>query len=72
MHELSVTAHLLELAIEHAQGVQAARITDLNLVVGQLSSMIDDSVQFYWEIVSENTIAAGSKLHFRRIPAELL
>ena len=30
------------------------------------------SVQFYWEMVAEDTLAAGAVLHFRRIPAELL
>ncbi len=72
MHEFSVTTSLLDLAIKHAQEANAQRITDLYLVIGQLSSIIDDSVQFYWNIVSENTIAAGSQLHFRRIPAEAL
>jgi hydrogenase nickel incorporation protein HypA/HybF len=72
MHEYSVTASLLDLAVKHAQAAKAQRITDLYLVIGQLSSIIDDSVQFYWNIVSENTIAAGSLLHFRRIPAEAL
>jgi hydrogenase nickel incorporation protein HypA/HybF len=72
MHELSVTTSLLDLAVSRAQEANAQRITNLYLVVGQLSSIIDDSVQFYWNIVNENTIAAGSLLHFRRIPAEAL
>lgn len=72
MHELSVTTHLLELALKHAHTAHATRITDLHIVAGQLSSMIDESVQMYWEIVSQGTIAQESKLHFRRIPAEML
>jgi hydrogenase nickel incorporation protein HypA/HybF len=67
MHELSITQGILQIALDRAEG--ASRITDLYLVVGQLSSMIDDSVQFYWDIVSEGTIAQKSQLHFRRIPA---
>jgi len=59
------------LALKHAQSAHASRITDLHIVVGQLSSMIDESVQAYWEIVSEGTIAQKSTLHFRRIPAEM-
>lgn len=71
MHERAVTESLLEIAVRHARQAGAHKITDLYLVVGQLSSIVDDSVQFYWDIISENTLAAGAKLHFRRIPAEM-
>ena len=71
MHELMVTESLLEIALRHAQDAEAGRITDLYLVIGELSSVIDDSVQFYWDIVSEGTPAEGATLHFRRIPAEM-
>jgi hydrogenase nickel incorporation protein HypA/HybF len=68
MHELSVTESILEIALRHG-GEQ--RITDLRLVIGELSTLIDESVQFYWDIVSEGTPAAGATLHFRRVPAQL-
>ena len=71
MHELMVTESLLEIALRHAREAEAVRISDLYLVVGELSSVIDDSVQFYWDIVSEGTLAEGATLHFRRIPAEM-
>ena len=72
MHELMVTESILEIALRHAQDAGADKITDLYLVVGDLSSVVDDSVQFYWDFVSEGTLAEGAKLHFRRIPTELL
>ena len=71
MHELSVTESILEIALRHAQETKAKRITDLYLVIGQLSSIVDDSVQFYWDIISQDTPAQGAKLHFKRIPARL-
>ena len=71
MHELMVTESLLEIALRHARDAGAGRITDLHLVIGELSSVIDDSVQFYWDIVSEGTPAEGATLHFRRVPAEM-
>jgi hydrogenase nickel incorporation protein HypA/HybF len=71
MHELAVTESILEIALRHAQPAQARKISDLYLVIGQLSSLIDDSVQFYWDFISKDTPAEGARLHFRRIAAEL-
>jgi len=70
VHELAVTQSLLDIAIKHAEKANAERITDLYLVIGQLSSIIDDSVQFYWDFVSEGSVAEGATLHFNRIPAK--
>ena len=71
MHELSVTQSVLEIALRHAERAGARRITRLNLVIGELASIVDDSVQFYWDFVSRDTIAAGATLHFERVPGTL-
>ena len=72
MHELGVTQNILEIALRHAAGANASQVTELNLVIGQLASIVDDSVPFYWDIISKDTIAEGATLHFRRLPLELL
>jgi len=71
MHELAVTESLLELALRHAATDGPVRVSALYLVIGRLSSIVDDSVQFYWDIVSEGTPAEGARLHFRRVPVEM-
>ena len=71
MHELPITEGLLNLALKHANQAGAKRINQLNLVIGQLASVVDDSIQFYWDIISKDTIAEGAKLEFRRVPAVL-
>ena len=71
MHELSVTESLLKIALKHAEKANAKRVTDLNIVIGDLASMVDDSIQFYWEIIAKGTIAEQAKLNFRRVPAQL-
>lgn len=70
MHELPVTQQLLDLALDHAEKAGADRVTDLNLVIGALSSIVDESVSFYWDLISEGTKAEGAKLHFRRVPMQ--
>ena len=69
MHELGITQNLLSLALQHAEPAGVKQITGLNLVIGELSSVVDESVQFYWDFVSKGTIAQGAQLNFERIPA---
>jgi len=72
MHELTVTESILEIALRNADSAGASRITDIYLVIGELSSIVDDSVQFYWDIIAKDSSAEGATLHFDRIPTELL
>jgi hydrogenase nickel incorporation protein HypA/HybF len=72
MHELTVTQNILDIVLRHANQENAGHVSDVNLVIGNLSSIVDDSVQFYWDFVSEGTIAEGARLHFQRIPARLM
>jgi hydrogenase nickel incorporation protein HypA/HybF len=70
MHELAITESILDIAQRHARQADAKRVTDINIMLGQLSSIVDDSVQFYWDIISQSTICEKAQLHFQRIPAE--
>ncbi len=68
MHELGITEQLLELTLRHAEEAGAERVTRLNLVIGEFSSVVDESIQFYWEMMAEDTLAAGAELNFTRVP----
>lgn len=72
MHELGVTEQLLEITLRHANKAGASSVSSIYLVIGNLSSIVDDSVQFYWDMIAKDTIAEKAKLHFKRIPAKLL
>jgi hydrogenase nickel incorporation protein HypA/HybF len=71
MHELAITEQILDIATRHGEQAGAERVTDLYLVIGDLSSIIDDSVQLCWDMINEGTICEGAQLHFERIPAKL-
>lgn len=71
MHELAITESILNIATEYANRVEAKRVTHLYLTIGQLASIVDDLVQFYWDTISQGTVCEGAQLHFERIPARL-
>jgi len=72
MHELSITESLLKTACEYAEKNQAHKVTSLNLVIGELSGVIDESVQFYWDMISENTVCEKATLKFEKRKAMML
>ena len=71
MHELPTTQSILDLVLEHAARAGARRVTDIHMVVGDLSRIVDESVQFYWDILSQGTIAEHARLHFARVPLRM-
>jgi len=71
MHEASITESLLSLALEKAKEAQAKKIIRINLVVGELSGVVGECVQFYFDAISRNTIADGAALCFETKPTQI-
>ncbi len=71
MHELPITENIIKMTIEAATEFNASRVTQIIMVIGELSSVIDDSVQQYFDVLSEGTIASGAELIFKRLPVNL-
>ncbi len=62
---------MLDIVLKQATAAQAKRIARINLVIGEMSSIIDDCVQFYFDFLSKDTIASGAILAFNRVPTQL-
>jgi hydrogenase nickel incorporation protein HypA/HybF len=68
MHELSVSSAVLESVLRHAEG---RRVTSVRLQVGHLRQVVPDSLDFYWGIVTRDSLAEGAVLEQVAIPARL-
>ena len=71
VHEQSVVASLLTLALENAEKSNARRIVGIHLVVGDYTGVLEDAVSFYFGFLSKNTIAAGAQINYTHVPAQL-
>ena len=71
MHELAVTQNILDIVCRHAEQARAKRVLRIHLVIGELSSIVDDSVQFYFDFLSRDSSAAGAELAFERVGVRL-
>jgi len=68
MHELSITKSMLDLVLDQAQKNGAERVQGINLVIGEMSGVVDDCVRFYFDFLSKGTIAEGAQLSFKAVP----
>ena len=70
MHELSITQSMLDLVLKEAKKVKAEKVEKINLVIGEMSGIVDQCVEFYFEFLSKDTIANGAILSFTKIPTQ--
>lgn len=69
MHEASITQALLDLVLAKAAEHHAARVNEVHVSVGALSTFIDESIELWWRALASDTIAAESRLIFRHDPS---
>jgi len=68
MHELSVTEQMLHIVLDHTQQAHAKQVLQVNLVIGELSPFVGESIQFYFDLLAKGTEAENAKLSISRAP----
>lgn len=71
MHEYALTKQIVQIVNTAAQAHHAERVITVFLVIGENSSIIPDSVQLYYDMISPGTPAEGALLDVRTVKAEM-
>ncbi len=71
MHELAITQSLLDIALEQAKAAKAKKVNKINLVIGELSGVVADCVQFYFDFLKKGSIVEKASLAFELVPTQL-
>ena len=70
MHEMAITQSMVNLVLEEAGKSNARKVKSINLVLGELSGVVGDCVEFYFSLMSKDTIAEGATIHFNTVPTQ--
>ena len=71
MHELPITQSMLEIISNKCKEVQASKVTQISLVVGELSGAVPDCIEFYFDSLSKETVAEDAVLDIKSTTAQL-
>lgn len=69
MHEVSIMAEAVRMAVETARASGGVSVTGLKLRVGQLSGAVPEAMRFAFDVVCQGTPAEGAWLKIESIPA---
>jgi hydrogenase nickel incorporation protein HypA/HybF len=70
MHELSITQSMLNLVLEQAEKAKAKRVGKIRLVIGEMTGVVSECVQFYFDFLSKGTAAEGAALAIKAVPTQ--
>lgn len=70
MHEFSIAQSLVDSVLHElaARNIGPGRLRSVRLAAGRMHGLIEDSLQFVWGVLIEDTPAAGAALSVREIP----
>jgi len=68
MHELAITQSMFDIVLREAEQAEASQVRKVNLVIGEMTGVVDQCVRFYFDLLSRGTIAEGADLCVRMVP----
>lgn len=71
MHELPVTESIVRIVDEEAKKHNSKKVNKILLKVGELSGLVPDCLQSYFDIASKGTLAEGAELKILKIPVTM-
>lgn len=67
MHEFSLVGAILETVNESAKQAGAQRVVSIDIVVGDLSQVVDEAMDFAFDALSVGTLSEGAELRIEHV-----
>lgn len=67
MHELAITRSMFDIVLNYAQAAGAKKVTKISLVIGEMTGVVAESVQFYLDLLSKTTVAENAVVSIKSV-----
>ena len=71
MHEVAIMSDIIKAALAELEKYNVLEVEELQLVIGDLTSLGEDQLRFAYEIMTKNTILENSQLIVEAEPVRL-
>lgn len=71
MHELSVTQGILKICQDEQNKAKFKKINEIRIMVGELTGLVPNCIDYYFDIISKGTVAEGAKLIINKVPIKI-
>lgn len=68
MHEMAIAEGILDIALEYAKENEAKKVEKIGLLIGEMSGVVIDSLNFGFEMIAKGTPAEGAELVVKEVP----
>lgn len=72
MHELSITEQILSIILKEVEKHNVKRVNTIKLKMGEMSDILPEYINYYFNIISKGTAAEGALIQVQRLPIVVL
>jgi len=62
---------MMDIVLDQAKAANAKKVTRINVVIGEMSGVVSDCIQFYFDFLKKGNAAEEAILDFKLVPVEL-
>lgn len=68
MHEMAIAEGILKIALDYGEENEAKCIREIGLLLGEMSGVETEALDFSFRMLAKGTPAEGAKLSIKRVP----
>mgnify|MGYP002626550207 CR=1 FL=1 len=68
MHEMAIAQGILDIALDYGKREQTQKIREIGLLLGEMSGVVRESLEFSFAMLSCGTMAEGAVLNIENVP----